>query len=130
MFERIWRDESGIALGLAIMVMVIVGVMGAGLLVFVRHDLEAVVEVNQGQRAMDAAEAGVQAAKRQLLSNATRQHYDRQLANDCAGGNRRTTAEDWSPLTTIYNDPTDCGSGTTTRPQGASPGTSPGAGST
>jgi hypothetical protein len=35
---------------------VLIGVMGAGLLVFVRNDLEAVVEVNLGQRAFNLAE--------------------------------------------------------------------------
>lgn len=112
------RDEAGVALPLAIMVMVIVGVMGAGLLVFVRSDLEAVVEVNRGQRAADIAEAGVQAAKRQLLSDANRRHYDLELSNDCTGGDRRVIAEDWSPLTTVYSDPADCTSGTVTRSEG------------
>lgn len=85
MIQRFVRDESGMALGIAIFVMVIVGVMGAGLLVFVRNDLEAVVEVNQGQKALEAADAGVQAARRQLLSdataNATANIYDSNGAN-------------------------------------------------
>ncbi len=55
---------------------VLIGVMGAGLLVFVRNDLEAVVEVNQGQTAMDIADAGVQAAKVQLLADKIPAHYD------------------------------------------------------
>jgi hypothetical protein len=45
----------------------LIGVMGAGLLTLVRSDLEAVVEVNQGQRALGLADAGVQAARRQWL---------------------------------------------------------------
>lgn len=53
-------------MGLAVIVVVLVGVMGAGLLVFVRNDLEAVVEVNQGQKAFDMADAGIQVAKRHL----------------------------------------------------------------
>lgn len=71
MLKRLAKDESGIALGLAVIMIVLIGVMGAGLLVFVRNDLQAVVEVNQGQRAFEAADAGVQAARRQLLSDAT-----------------------------------------------------------
>ena len=76
------RDESGIALPLAIMVMVIIGVMGAGLLVFVRNDLEAVAEVNRGQKAFEIAEAGVQSAKRQLRSDKLRAHYDVDTTTD------------------------------------------------
>lgn len=76
MFHKVLKDESGMVLGLAIIMIVLIGVMGAGLLVFVRSDLEAVVEVNQGQRAFETADAGVQAAKRQLLSDATEASYD------------------------------------------------------
>jgi hypothetical protein len=75
------RDESGVALGLAVILVVLVGVMAAGLLTFVRSDLEAVVEVNQGQRALSLADAGVQAARRQLRSDAEPDHYD----GDAAG---------------------------------------------
>lgn len=70
------RDESGVALALAIMVVVVVGVMGAGLLLFVRGDLESAVQTNQGQRAFYAADAGVQAARRNLLSDAIPEDYD------------------------------------------------------
>jgi hypothetical protein len=76
MLRRLARDESGVALGLAVIMIMLIGVMGAGLLVFVRNDLEAVVEVNQGQRAIDAADAGVQAARRRLLFDATERLYD------------------------------------------------------
>lgn len=76
MIRRFARQEAGVALPLAIIMIVLVGVMGAGLLVFVRNDLEAVVEVNQGQRAIDSADAGIQAGKRQLLSNASEGRYD------------------------------------------------------
>jgi Tfp pilus assembly protein PilX len=112
MVRRLARDESGMAMGLAIMVMVIVGVMGAGLLVFVRNDLEAVVEVNQGQKAFDIADAGVQTAKQQLLGDKIPAHYD---VDDPANANYLNTgcnvdsadpgesiarvpaAENWSP---------------------------------
>ncbi len=98
MFQRFSRDESGVAMGLAIMVMVIVGVMGAGLLVFVRSDLEAVIEVNQGQRAFDVADAGTHAAKQQLLGDKTPGNYDTEDAG-CNFGEEGPdrTGEDWSP---------------------------------
>jgi len=56
-------------MALAIMIVVLIAVMGAGLLTFGMRDLNAVVEVNQGQKASEAADAGIQAAKRQLLAN-------------------------------------------------------------
>ena len=118
MFGRLAKDESGVALAIAIFVMVLVGVMGAGLLVFVRNDLESVIEVNQGQRAFAIAEAGIQIAEVQQLSDVARRHYDRDLANDCTNGQIRATAVDWSPNTTIYSDPKNCSSSTTTRPVG------------
>jgi hypothetical protein len=57
------------ALGLAIIVVVIVGVMGAGLLTFVATDLEAVVAVNRGEQAFELAEAGIEVAKAHLASD-------------------------------------------------------------
>lgn len=81
MFRRVLKDESGIALGLAVIMIVLIGVMGAGLLVFVRNDLEAVVEVNQGQRALEAASAGVQAAENHLsLEDNSKESYDGDVA--------------------------------------------------
>lgn len=118
MLKRLLRDESGVALGLAIIMIVLIGVMGAGLLVFVQSDLKAVVEVNQGQKALELADAGIQAARTQQLSDVVRKHYDRNYANDCDDSQRRATAEDWSPNTTVYNDAKDCSSGTTTRSVG------------
>ena len=56
------------ALGLAIIVVVIVGVMGAGLLTFVATDLEAVVAVNRGEQAFELAEAGIEVAKAHLAN--------------------------------------------------------------
>lgn len=76
------RDESGVALGLAVVMVVLIGVMGAGLLTFVQSDLEAVVEVNAGQRALSLADAGVQAARRQLRSDAVPEHYDGDAAEN------------------------------------------------
>jgi hypothetical protein len=74
--ERLAKGESGVAMGLAVILVMLIGVMGAGLLVFVRSDLESVVEVNQGHRALNLADAGVQAARRQLRSDADPEHYD------------------------------------------------------
>ena len=79
------RDESGIALPLAIIMIVLVGVMGAGLLTFVTTDLTSVTSVNKGQRAFELADAGVQAAKHQLTSDNNRNtNYDGsgQVSND------------------------------------------------
>ena len=56
------------ALGLAIIVVVIVGVMGAGHLTFVATDLEAVVAVNRGEQAFELAEAGIEVAKAHLAN--------------------------------------------------------------
>jgi Tfp pilus assembly protein PilX len=64
--HRLIRDESGMTLALTVFMIVIIGVMGAGLLTFVNRDLESVVEVNRGQRALKMADAGLEAAKRQL----------------------------------------------------------------
>jgi hypothetical protein len=80
--RRPLNGESGVALGLAVIMIVLIGVMGAGLLTFVRSDLEAVVEVNQGQRALGLADAGVQAARRQLRSDADPGHYDGNAAEN------------------------------------------------
>jgi len=51
------------------MMVVIIGVMGAGLLTFVGADLNTVIETNRGQRAFELADAGVAAAKSQLTSH-------------------------------------------------------------
>lgn len=60
------QDESGVALGLAVIMVVIIGVMGAGLLTTVVTDLEAMVEANQGRQAFEMAEAGIEVAKARL----------------------------------------------------------------
>jgi hypothetical protein len=57
MIRRLLREERGMALGLAVIVVVIVGVMGAGLLTFVATDLEAVLAVNRGEQAFEVANA-------------------------------------------------------------------------
>jgi hypothetical protein len=69
------RDEKGMALPLAMMI-VLIGVMGVGLLIFVQTGLTTALKVNQGQQAFDMADAGVQAAKRQIKIDAATNHYD------------------------------------------------------
>jgi hypothetical protein len=76
MLRRLMKEESGMAMAVAVMTMVIIGVMGAGLLVFVTRDLGSVIESNQGQKAFNLADAGVQAAKAHLMTNAYYQNYD------------------------------------------------------
>jgi type II secretory pathway component PulK len=63
------REERGMALGFAIIVVVIVGVIGAGLLTFVATDLEAVAEFNRGEQAFELAEAGIEVAKAHLAND-------------------------------------------------------------
>lgn len=104
------------ALPIAIMMVVIVGVMGAGLLTFVVTDLRTVVEVNQGQKAFDIADAGVQLAKAQLRKDSFRQHYDMFRDNDCiepSGIRVGPAADNWSPSTETWQDNSNC-SGTQT----------------
>jgi hypothetical protein len=50
-------------MGLAMMMILLIGVMGAGLLTFVSKDLNTVLEVNRGQRAFEVADAGIGVAK-------------------------------------------------------------------
>lgn len=69
MIARLRREERGMVLGLAIIIVVVVGVMGAGLLTFVSADLQAVVAVNRGEQAFQLAEAGVEVAKAHLADD-------------------------------------------------------------
>ncbi len=56
-------------MGLAVITMVLIGVMGAGLLTLVVTDLHATIEANRGQRAFEMAEAGVEVAKARLAED-------------------------------------------------------------
>src|SRR5215208_6134150 len=67
--RRLVKDEAGMTMGLAIIMIVLLGVMGAGLLTFASRDLNTVVEENRGQRAFEMADAGIGVAKRQLISD-------------------------------------------------------------
>jgi type II secretory pathway component PulK len=48
---------------------VVIGVMGAGLLTLVVTDLEAMAEANRGQQAFEMAEAGIEVAKARLAED-------------------------------------------------------------
>ncbi len=76
MLRRLIREQVGMTMGLAVIMIVLIGVMGAGLLTLVRSDLHAVIEVNRGQRAIEMADAGVQAARRELLETSFPESYD------------------------------------------------------
>ncbi len=69
MTGRLARDERGVALGLAVIMVALIGVMAAGLLTFVAADLDALVEVNRGQQAFELAEAGIEVAKAHLADD-------------------------------------------------------------
>ena len=70
------RDESGVALGLVVIVVVLIGVLAAGLLAVLRSDLEATAPANGGQRALHLADAGAQAAAARLRGDADPARYD------------------------------------------------------
>jgi hypothetical protein len=70
------KDESGMTMGLAVIMIVLIGVMGGGLLTFVQRDLNAVVEVNKGQKAFELADAGVQLARQHIKRDPRPAHYD------------------------------------------------------
>ena len=57
MIARPWRDETGVALGLAVIVVILIGVLAAGLLAVLRSDLQATARANGGQRALHLADA-------------------------------------------------------------------------
>src|SRR5215210_6449082 len=103
MIRRFTRDEAGMTMAVTVLMVLLLGVMGAGLLTFVMSDSKSLIEVSKGQRAMDIAEAGVQAAKAHLRVDSFREHYDTVRSNDCAEG-PRTGGENWSKATDIYTD--------------------------
>ena len=82
MTGRARSDESGVALGLVVILVVLIGVLAAGLLVVVRADLEGAVQTNRGQRALHLADAGAQAAEAQLRADAAPEHYDAEEADN------------------------------------------------
>ncbi len=82
MLRRFARDESGMTMGLVVIMIVLIGVMGAGLLTFVQRDLQSVIEVNRGQKSIEVTDAGIQAAKRQLLAVSFPESYNGAVAGD------------------------------------------------
>ena len=74
--RRFVRDESGMTLAMAMIMVVLIGAMGAGLLTFVMTDLNTVSEQNRGQTAFEVADAGIEAAKHELASNVDIADYD------------------------------------------------------
>jgi hypothetical protein len=74
------RDEAGMTLGLSIMIVVVIGALGAGLLVMVQSTLEATTQTNGGHRALALADTGFQAAKQELLETPHRSSYDGESA--------------------------------------------------
>jgi len=100
--HTLFEEESGMTMVLVIMTMVIIGVMGAGLLVFTMRDLQSVATSNQGQTAADMADAGMQAAAYQLaIIDSRPSDYDGDPSN---GESRWSDAggqgwRDWKQLT-------------------------------
>jgi Na+-translocating ferredoxin:NAD+ oxidoreductase RnfG subunit len=66
---RLTAGERGMALGLAVIMVALIGVLAAGLLAFVAADLDAVAEANRGQQAFELAEAGIEVAKAHLADD-------------------------------------------------------------
>lgn len=95
MMRRLVREENGMTMGLAVIMVVLIGVMGAGLLTFVQRDLQAVIEVNQGQRALDMTEAGIQAGKMQLGIDSNGERYNGN-GGDLDGDGADTADTSWS----------------------------------
>lgn len=82
MTVRPWREESGVALGLAVIVVLLLGVLAAGLLAVVRADLEGAIQTSRGQRAFNLADAGAQAAAARLRADPAPAHYDADVAEN------------------------------------------------
>ena len=124
--RRLVKDESGMTLAMAVIMIVLLGAMGAGLLTFVMTDLNTVVEENRGQRAFGVADAGIEAAKVQLASGVNRGSYDGDGppmdVGDC--GTDESGESQWSALrcedpdgltlTNLDDDPTTTDSVTVT----------------
>ena len=94
MTARLLRGECGVALALAIMLVVLIGVMGAGLLTVVVSELGATIEANQGQRAFGMAEAGIEVAKSRLAG-------DRDLSDYSSGELRLEGMEGGTATVTV-----------------------------
>ncbi len=102
--RRLRREESGMALGLALVMVVLIGVLAAGLLALLRNDLEATISANQGQRAFALADAGAQAGVAQLRRDANPEHYDADATENVAwtSGKTLTLDDDRASVTVRY----------------------------
>ena len=74
--RRFVNEESGMTLALALIMIVLIGVMGAGLLTFVNRNMNTVIEENRGQRAFEVADAGSQLESDCIGDSACRTGYD------------------------------------------------------
>jgi Tfp pilus assembly protein PilX len=97
MIARLIREERGMVLGLAIIVVVVIAVVGAGLLTLVSADLHAVLAINRGEQAFQMAEAGVEVAKAHLAD-------DRSPSDWASGELRANGVDDNSVTVTIDHD--------------------------
>jgi len=91
--RRFVNEESGVTLVLSIIMIVLIGVMGAGLLTFVNTNMNTVIEENRGQRAFEVADAGIAAAERQLesdcIGNSTCMVFYNDAIGDAGGDAKR-----------------------------------------
>ena len=93
MVRRFIRDESGIAMGLTVMIVLLIGVMAAGLLAFVACDILSVIEENKGQKALNITATGAHAAMDHLSTqNSTPQNVELTQTNDVLAGKRLSNA--------------------------------------
>lgn len=76
MLRRLRREQSGAALGLVVILVVLYWGEAARFLALVRGDPEAVSSSNHGQRRFALADAGAQAAGGQLRSAAAPERHD------------------------------------------------------
>jgi len=65
-----------------VIVVLLLGVLAAGLLAVVQADIESAVQTNRGQRAFDLADAGARAAAGQLRADPDPEHYDADVAEN------------------------------------------------
>jgi Tfp pilus assembly protein PilX len=97
MIARLIREERGMVLGLAIIVVVVIAVVGAGLLTLVSADLHAVLAINRGEQAFQMAEAGVEVAKAHLAD-------DRSPSDWASGELHANGVDDNSVTVTVDHD--------------------------
>lgn len=104
MTGRLGRDERGVALGLAVILVAVVGMMAsAGLLAFVAADLDALMEANWGQQAFELAEAGIEVAKVRLADDPSTSDWSSgELHLEGVGENSVTVVVDYDVETASF----------------------------